>query len=617
MALSTSSNRDDLKAVRQRKYLARDFQALRAQLLEYARLYYPDRIRDFSESSMGGLLLDFAAYTGDMLSFYLDHQYGELGYDTAVETSNIERNFKAVGMPVTGASPAVVPVTVYIQVPAENTTDSALPVESCLPVVKAGSTFSSDSGVQFILLGDINFGKKRADSTYYASIKPVKNATGAITACIMALSGLCISGSETTEVVHLGSAFVPFRTVTLGNANVSEIISVIDGFGNTYYQVNALTNDVVYRNVLNTAGDNSLVPNTLKVIPAPYRYTAECDLASRNTVLTFGGGSADTLEDDVIPDPSSFALSLPYTKTFSRISVNPQLMLNTKTLGVISSNTSLQVTYRYGGGLNHNVPANTINTINTLNVFFPGNPSAATAASIKGKMEVNNSVQAAGGEDAPTVDDLKAMVPAVKNSQERIVSKEDLLARVYTMPTNFGRVFRAAIRSNPNNPLSSQLFITSRDADSKLTLSPDSLKRNIRTYLNPYRMISDAIDVLDVRIINYTFSFEVLLDPSLNRSVLLQTILAKLQTFFDITNFHIDQPIVMSDVVNNIFTVNGVVSVSNLLFNSISGVVNNRTYSQETYDMQANTSKGVIFPPPGAIFECRYPEYDVIGRASV
>ena len=76
------NNKQALKTVRQRNYLARDFDGFRRVLLDYARQYYPDRIQDFSEASMGGLFLDMAAYVGDNLSFYLDHLYGELNYDT-------------------------------------------------------------------------------------------------------------------------------------------------------------------------------------------------------------------------------------------------------------------------------------------------------------------------------------------------------------------------------------------------------------------------------------------------------------------------------------------------------------------------------------------------------
>jgi hypothetical protein len=250
-------------------------------------------------------------------------------------------------------------------------------------------------------------------------------------------------------------------------------------------------------------------------------------------------------------------------------------------------------------------------------MFFPGNPSPAVAGAVRSSIEITNRIPAAGGEDAPAVDELKSLIPAVKNSQERIVTREDLLARVYTLPSNFGRVFRAAIRSNPNNPLATQLFIVSRDPQNKLIVSPDTLKQNLIKYLNPYRMISDAIDILDARIVNLTLNFEVLIDPTLNRSIVLQNILTKLQTTFNPKNFNIDQPLVISEINSTIFSIPGVVSINNVRFQNISGEVDNRIYSDVTYDVAANTRQGIIFPPGGGIFELRYPEINIIGRASV
>jgi hypothetical protein len=610
-------NQDSLKTVRQRKYLGKDFDALRAQLLEYARLYYPDKIRDFSEASLGGLLLDMAAYVGDNMSFYLDHQYGELNHDTAVENINIERSLRSSGVPIQGAAPALVPVTVYIQVPAERTQNVIGPATAAIPIVQTRSVFLADNGVEFILLEDLNYNQKRSDGTYVADVRvSEKTRDGTPTAYTMALAGLCISGKETIETFNIGTNFIPFRQLTLSNPNVSEMVSVTDGLGNVYHNVSALTDDVIYRNVLNTSKDSELVKDVIKIVPAPYRYINAADLATRKTTLTFGGGSASTLEDDVIPDPSDFAISFPYSKTFSRIPINPQQLLQTKTLGVAAVDTTLTVTYRYGGGLNHNVSADTIKTVKTLKMFFSGNPQAALAATVRNSIEVSNKIPAAGAEDAPSADDLKSLIPSIKNSQERIATRPDLLARVYTLPSNFGRVFRAAIRSNPNNPLATQLFIVSRDPDSKLIMSPDALKQNLRTYLNPYRMISDAIDVLDARVINLTFSFDVLIDPMLNRSIVLQNILTKLQTVFDIKNFHIDQPIVISDIRNNIFTTLGVISINNLSFQNVSGRSNNRTYSDNTWDVAANTRQDIIFPPEGGIFEVRYPEFDVVGKVA-
>lgn len=611
-------NRDDLKEVRQRRYLAKDFDALRSLLLEYARLYYPDKIRDLSESSMGGLLMDLAAYTGDVMSFYLDHQYGELNPDTTVEDANIERHLNTAGVPIVGAAPALVPVTIFVQIPAEEVQNVVLPMDDAVPIVQANTIFEANNGTAFILVEDVDFSATRSDGSLMAEVRVgTKASDGTPLSFILAREGLCISGVEVTENISISSTFVPFRKLTLSNPNVSEIISVNDGFGNIYYEVEHLTHDVVYRNVLNTAKDNDVVKDSLKIVPAPYRFTATADLSTRRTTLTLGGGNANTLEDDVIPDPSDFAISFPYSKTFSRIPVNPNQLIQTKTLGVAAAGTTLTVTYRHGGGLSHNVKAGSIENVQTLRMSFPGNPSPAVAGAVRGSIEVTNRIPASGGEDAPTADDLKGLIPSIKNSQERIVTREDLLARVYTIPSNFGRVFRAAIRSNPNNPLATQLFIVSRNPESQLIISPDTLKQNLIKFLNPYRMISDAIDIMDARIINLGLSFDVLIDPTLNRSIVLQSILSKLQTLFNIKNFNIDQPIVTSDVRNTIFSTPGVISINNIVFDNLTGFINNREYSDQIFDVEANTRQGIIFPPGGGIFEVRYPEVDIVGRANV
>lgn len=611
-------NRDDLKTVRQRKFLAKDFDSLRAQLLEYARVYYPDRIRDFSESSLGGLFLDFAAMVGDNLSFYLDHQYGELNPDTAVEAVNVQRALVAAGVPIVGASPAVVPVTVYLEVPAANVNGVVQPQPDALPVIRSNSSFTANNGTVFNLLEDLDFTATRSDGSLQASYRiKSKGPTGAPQSFVMSLTGVCISGTETTENVVVGQTFVPFNKITLSNPDVSHVIAVNDLLGNIYYQVEALTHDVVYQNVINTAADNDLVPNILKVVPAPYRFVASTDLTSRRTTLTFGGGDAATTQDDVIPDPSSFAISWPYKRTFSRLPVNPQQLLSTTTLGTAAAGTTYSITYRHGGGLSHSVDANQVQTPRVINIFFPRNPQPQVAGQVKNSLEVNNLVRAAGGEDAPTADDLKALIPSIKNSQERIVTREDLLARVYTVPANFGRVFRAAARNNPNNPLSTQLYIVSRDTNNRLITSPDTLKRNLVRYLNPYRMISDAIDVLDARVVNLRFTFDVLIDPSLNRAIVLQNVLTRLQSYFDIKNFHIDQPIVMNDLTNLIFQVPGIISVNKTQFTNVVGRVNNLSYSDATFDPVSNTRVGLMFPPAGGIFEIRYPQVDLVGQASV
>jgi hypothetical protein len=606
----------ELKQIRTRGYLAKDFDAFRSQLLQYARLYYPDRIQDFSETSLGGVFLDLASYAGDIMSFYLDHQYGELDPNTAVETDNIERLIRSSGVTIVGASPALVDVTIYIEVPAFTFNDAIVPSPEALPIIKENSIFNSTSGISFNLLADIDFSKKRSDGTYAATVQVGRiDDSGAPISFIMSLDGTCISGTQTSETITFGE-FVAFPSFTLSQPNITDILTITDDQGNSYYQVSSLTDDVVYRNVLNTARDAGEISEALKVVPAPYRYISIVDLATRSTRLIFGSGDDTSLENDAVPDPSDFAISLPYSKTFSRTSINPLQMLKTKTLGIYSANSQATVTYRYGGGLSHNVPPETINIINQLLINFPLNPTVDITSFVRGKLSVLNKKQASGGEDAPSIDQLKSLVPSAKNAQERIVTKEDLLSRVYSIPSNFGRVYRAAVRSNPNNPLSTQLFIVSRTPESKLITSADTLKENLKKYLAPYRLVNDAIDILDAYIINLSLLFEVVIDPSLNRQLVLQAVLRSLIEKLNINNFSIDQPIVISDIQNLIYVTPGVLSVTNLEFRNYVDTVNNRSYSDVTFDVKNNIRKGILYPPPGGIFEFRYPDYDIIGRTS-
>ena len=55
--------------------------------IDPAKVFYPDNMQDFSEASLGGLFLDMAAYVGDTMAFYLDHQFRELDPKTVVESS--------------------------------------------------------------------------------------------------------------------------------------------------------------------------------------------------------------------------------------------------------------------------------------------------------------------------------------------------------------------------------------------------------------------------------------------------------------------------------------------------------------------------------------------------
>lgn len=609
-----SSKNQLLKQIRQRKYLNKDFDSLKSDLLNYARTNFPEQIRDFSEASLGGLLLDFAAYTGDVTSFYLDHQFHELSIDTAVETRNIERLIRNAGVPIVGASPAVVEVTFTIEVPALGS--PAQPNVDSLPIVHEGTVVRAQNGTQFELTEDIDFRELNNAGTLVANVViGNRDASNNPTTFLLSLKGICISGFRQADSFSVGN-FEAFKRFTLSKENVTEVIRITDNLGNEYYEVDYLTQDTVYKAIPNTTRDNDLVNDHIIPIPAPYRFVKQTALQTRLTSLIFGGGSALTLNDDIIPDPSEFALPLYGKKVFSRFTLNPGNLLQTTTLGVIQPNSTISIEYRYGGGLNHNIGQRSIRGVTSLVISFPNNPTPDVSQFVRQSIDAQNTSAAAGGDDAPTIDELKQRVPAVQASQGRIVTKEDLLARVYTMPSNFGRVFRASIQPDPNNPLAARLFVISRDANQRLIISPDSLKTNLRRFLNEYRLISDAIDILDAQVINIKINFSIVVDPNFNTNLVLQNVINRLKNFFSIKNFEIDQPIVIAEIQNIIFNNPGVLTVNSIELKNLTGTVgttNPRGYSDIQFDVQANTDRGIVLGPPGSIFELRYPNFDIVG----
>jgi len=596
-----------------KNYLAKDFGDFRASLLEYARTFFPDRIQDFSEASVGGLFLDMAAAVGDNMSYYLDHQFRELSWSEAVEIPNIERLLRNNGVKITGASPSTVTLSFYIEVPAVTVNGKTQPDESSLPVIGTETVVTSNSGVTFSTVEPLDFSEKDTTGNLSVTITVGDSASdGTPLTYILSKDVVGVSGRIYTEQFTFGDSYIPFISVTLANDNVTEVLSVKDTQGNSWYEVESLTQDTVFMSSPNYSADRDVVDSVMTIVPASRRFIVTTDLQTRASQLRFGGGDPSAEDDDIFPDPSKFALPTYGRSTIPRFTLDPNSLLRSKTFGQTPVSTTLTVSYRAGGGPSHNVGAGAIRTVRTLNIEFKDNPSASVASSVRASVDVINRESASGGSPPPTIDQLRTLVPSTRNSQARIVTKSDLIARVYSLPSKFGKVFRAGVRANQNNPFATQLFVLSRDNQGKLIQTPDTLKYNLRNFLNEYRLISDAIDVVDARIINYTLSVNIVPDPSSVPVNVSRDVITSLRSITDIGKRQIDQGLLVSEIVNAVISVPGVLSVTNIEIQSVMGEIDGREYSDVYFDVPTNTNRGVVVPPPGSIFELRYPEYDIV-----
>ena len=607
----------EVKKLKEVSYLQKDFSGFRRQIESFARQHYGDKIVDLTDGSIGGMFLDLASYVGDNLSFYLDHQFNELSLETAVEESNVEALIRQTGIDITGPSPAIVDLSIRIKVPAKlNSAGDYVPDPIYIPSVLSESIFLSTSGVSFTLMETVNFAEKDVLGNYVADVEVFSiDANNVVKEMIMTSTGRCTSARTKVQTISVSDDFVPFRTITLESANVGEIISVIDSLEDKYHEVESLTQDVVYERFENTRQDFELVPQRMRLIPAHKRYIKFRSRQTGKTTLRFGAGNEDLFDEDIVPDPSEHAIKL-YgdRKTFSKITIDPNQLLGTQTLGISPRSTTLTVTYRHGGGIKHNVPAGEIQNVKTLITKFNSATPSSNVAEIRSTLSVINSMPALGGEEEPSLNELRTTAIFAKTSQNRVVTREDLIARVYSMPSNFGRIFRASVRDNPSNPLSAQLHILSRDVLGKLIISPDTLKENLTIFLSKYRLISDSTEILDGKIINLAIKYSVNVEASSNPEVVLQSINNQLSSYFKIDNFQIDQPVMLGDVENIILNTRGVTSIASLRVLNRTGTYENRQYSLEDFSPARNLDRGMLFPPRGGIFEFRHPDDDIIGR---
>ena len=368
---------------------------------------------------------------------------------------------------------------------------------------------------------------------------------------------------------------------------------------------------------------SSQVPYLLRTKKVSKRFTTRFR-SNKKLEIHFGAGSTGGDDTSIIPNPDNIGLGINDGRSLLDKAYDPSNFLYTKAYGEAPSNTTLTVTYLIGGGLKSNAASNVINRIGNV-VIIPrkGGLDSSTLNDAKNSLECNNPKPALGGGPGDSAQDIRLNTVAQFAAQKRTVTREDYIFRTLSMPSQFGNIAKAYITQDNQisletnkriaNPNALNLYVLGFNLDKQLETLPEAAKTNLATYIEQFRMLTDAINIKNASILNFQLEFDISVKPGFNNEQTLLRCINVLKNLFNIDNQQINQPLIEGDVSSLLFGVEGVQNVNRIEFiNKFGG-----NYSQFKYNFEAAKRKGIIYPPVDpSIFELKYPNTDIIGRVN-
>jgi hypothetical protein len=602
------------------KYINRDFSDFRQRLIEFSKTYFPQTYNDFSEASPGMMFMEQVSYVGDVLSFYLDNQFQETFIQYAQQTNNIYELAYMFGYKpkVTGA--AQVTIDFYQQLPAKQIGLDYFPDYDYALTINENTTISSINGVSFLIQDKIDFSISSSQDPTEITIYQISNNTPQY--YLLKKSRNAISSTINTTTFNFTDP-IPYNTVTLNVNGFIKILDVIDSDGNIWYEVDHLGQEMVLNPIKNTnindPNKTDDTPYLLRLKKVARRFATRI-ISPTSITMQFGVGSPSDINEEITPNADNVGLGLPFKQDKLTTAYSPVNFLYTSTYGITPSNTTLTVRYLTGGGVTSNVSVNTLTQLSTGNIKFNNiNLNSTIANYIFNSLAANNDEAASGGSSGDTPEQIRQNSLALIASQQRSVTADDYLIRALSMPSNYGSVTKAYIEQPrlTDNQVSTietlNLYVLSQNASGQLDYATETLKNNLRTYISQYRVIGDNIEIRNAFIINIAVDFEIIVLPEYNNNEILLNCITALQNYFNISNWQINQPILLRDLYILLDKIKGVQTVKTIYIVNKAGTTSG--YSQYAYDIAGATQNQIIYPSlDPSVFEIKYPNQDIKGK---
>jgi hypothetical protein len=596
-------------------YTVRDFAAIRQELINYTKTYYPDLIDNFNDASVFSVFLDLNAAVADNLHYHIDRSIQETVLQYAQQRSSVYNIARTYGLKIPGQRPSVALVDFSITVPAFGDKED----ERYLGILRRGSQVNG-SGQVFETVYDVNFASPFNNEGFPNRLKiPNFDSNGNLLNYTITKRETVVNGiTKVFKRVITPNDVRPFFEFFLPEKNVLGVTAVIQREGTAYSNVPTaqefLSPNGRWYEVPALAESRVFIPDPSKPSDDPAikvgtyietqdrfitEYTPEGFLK-----ITFGGGT-NTAEDQL---RQFTTLDVPLK--IQRYQNNSMSLGNTP-----QANTTLFIQYRIGGGIATNLGVNVINQIGAVDFSVVG-PSDIINNQVINSLACNNVTASIGGAGYPSTEEVRNYVTFNFAAQNRAVTISDYEAVIRNMPGEFGAPAKVAITEN-NNKINVQIL--SYDSTGNLTSDvSQTLKYNIAEYLSNYRMINDYVTVGSAQVIDLGLDISVVLDSSQNQGVVISNIIDRTTTFFSSAVRGLGQNILLSELNRIIQEENGVVSVTDI---SVFGKVGGQYSSAETsmpysnsLTKQISLTDNTIFAQPNQIYQIRFPSKDIVVR---
>ena len=619
------------------RYLGKDFNSIKANLIDFSKTYFPNTYQDFNEASPGMLFLEMAAYVGDVLSYYTDVTLQESLITHAMERQNVLDIAQSMGYKPKNRVAAVVKLDIFQIVPSiEDDNGILVPDWRYAVAINEGMVVASDVNATTVRFRTIDYVDFRYSSSLdKTEVTPfeVNSLNGTVDFWLLKKSVNSVSGVINSKKFTFTSP-EPYTKVTINEPNLIEIIDGVDTDGNTWYHVPYLAQDTIFEPLTNIprndkflSKDREQAPYLLKLRRIPRRFTSR-QTGDTSFEIQFGSGVTNLVDELLIPNPDLISGGLNNIGSTISNEINPANFLYTKTYGLAPNNTTLTIRYTVGGGPQDNVPSDTITRIinKSLLVDETGLDSVLYSRVVN-SVAVTNPTPSTGGKIGDDLEEMRQNALAHFASQNRAVTKEDYMLRAYSLPARYGSIAKACVvkdmdinynSGNNNDVMQNQLgisfYVMGYNSNNNLIPISDTTKENLKTYLDQYRILTDGISIKDAYIINIGVEFEIISLPNQNGNQVVLKCINKIKEYFDISKWQINQPIVLSNVYTELDRVEGVQTVVNVT------IINKHDetlgYSKHVYDIIPATKDGIIFPSlDPSIFEIKFPDNDIFGKS--